>query len=87
MKKCIIKILITIASLTMHPCIGQTTNFQSFLTGFNQLEFPFIVSDEPSKNNKDIFTKGFTKIEFMKYLNGIKEPYKNDLYFYFGGKV
>jgi hypothetical protein len=57
------------------------------LGDFKQLEFPFTVSDDPLANNKDIFTKGFSRIEFLRYLNTIKEPTTKDSYFYYGAKT
>jgi len=68
-------------------CIGQPNEFNTFINNFNQLKFPVTFDDGPIKNNTELFKKGFTRSEFLKYLNDIKEYTNKDTYFYYGGKT
>lgn len=68
-------------------CTAQSKDFKSFVNNFSQLEFPFVINNEPLKENKILFNKGFKRIYFLKYLNDIKEYTNQDTYFYYGGKT
>lgn len=68
-------------------CMGQSNDFNDFLSKFRQLEFPFTVDNGPIKSNTQLFKNGFQRTEFLKYLNGINEYTNKDTYFYFGGKA
>jgi len=68
-------------------CIGQTNDFVAFINRFEFIEFPFVVSDEPLKNNENIFQKVFKRDEFLKYLNGIPEQTRKNTYYYYGGQT
>ena len=67
--------------------IAQSKDFKTFLNNFKKLEFPFTVNDSPVKNNKTLFTKEFNRVEFLKYLNSIKEYTNKNTYFYYGSQA
>lgn len=80
-------ILLSVFSFSITMSIAQSKGLVAFIEKFDMLEFPLEINEQPFKNNKTIFTKGFNRNDFLKYLNGIKEPITEDTYFYYGGRI
>lgn len=82
------KILLTIGlSCSTLFCFSQTRDFNSFLSNFNEMKFPYIVDNQSSVKEKDFVpNKGMKREVFLTYLNGIKEYTSKESYFYFGKK-